>query len=213
MDTGFAGPRAAHHARLAHADIHALMASMQQHAEIPTTFDGEAPELVFGNQTRRLAVGQKYMIPDADGTEREGTLTHATVMGSSAMGVYTLDNGQSVIATVPLSEAELAAYRRHPDTFFGIEIKVGKSVKSPLDMFDVFMEGYRETPRERLLELMSNSVDIEYLKSLERTELLEIYAERCTYGAMQASTPAGVSSTLTFQSFQKFLNLSGLSWV
>jgi hypothetical protein len=190
MDKGFAGLRAAHHARLAHADIHALAASMQQHAEIPTTFDGEAPELAFGNQTPRLVVGEKYMVPDAEGKEREGTLMNAVVMGSSAMGVYALDNGLSVIATVPLSEAELAAYRRHPDTFFGVEIKVGKSLTSPLDMFDFFMEGYRETPRDRLLELMGNSVDIEYLKSLERTELLEIYAERCTYGAMQASTAA-----------------------
>ncbi len=68
-------------------------------------------------------------------------------------------------------------------------------MKSPLDMFDFFMEGYRETPRARLLELMSNSADIEYLRTLERTDLLEIYAERCTYGAMQASKPAVVPNT------------------
>jgi hypothetical protein len=189
MDTGFAGPRAAHHARLAHADIHALAASMQQHSEIPTTFDGQAPELAFGDQTPRLVVGQKYMVPDADGTEHQGTLMNAVVMGSSAMGVYALDSGQSVIATVPLTEAELAAYRRHPDTFFGVELKVSKSLKSPLDMFDFFMEGYRETPRERLLEFMANSPDIEHLRTLERNELIEIYAERLTYNMMQASTP------------------------
>jgi hypothetical protein len=49
-DVGFPSLRAAHRARLAHADLHQLMASMRQHSEIPVTFDGQAPELAFGAQ-------------------------------------------------------------------------------------------------------------------------------------------------------------------
>src|ERR1022692_204537 len=41
----FPSLRAAHRARLAHADLHQLMSSMRKHSEIPVTFDGQAPEL------------------------------------------------------------------------------------------------------------------------------------------------------------------------
>jgi hypothetical protein len=196
MDVGFAGPRAAHRARLAHADMHQLAASMQNHSEIPVTFDGQAPELAFSNQTPRLIVGERYVVPDAQGKEQHGTLTQAVVMDSGAMGIYSLDNGQSVIASTPLTEAELAAYKRHPDTFFGVDHKVSGSLKTPLNAFDFFMDGYRETPRQRLLELMANARDREQLAKLPREELLEIYAERCTYSFMQQANAGAVVSAV-----------------
>ena len=196
MDVGFAGPRAAHHARLAHGDMHQLAASMQKHSEIPVTFDGQAPELAFANQTPRLIVGERYVVPDGQGKEQHGTLTQAVVMGSNAMGIYALDNGQSVIASTPLTEAELAAYKRHPDTFFGVDHKASGSLKTPLDAFDFFMDGYRETPRDRLLELMANAPDHKHLAKLSRQELLEIYAERCTYSFMQQAGSASVASAV-----------------
>ena len=196
MDVGFAGPRAAHHARLAHGDMHQLAASMQKHSEIPVTFDGQAPELAFANQTPRLIVGERYVVPDGQGKEQHGTLTQAVVMGSNAMGIYALDNVQSVIASTPLTEAELAAYKRHPDTFFGVDHKASGSLKTPLDAFDFFMDGYRETPRDRLLELMANAPDHKHLAKLSRQELLEIYAERCTYSFMQQAGSASVASAV-----------------
>jgi hypothetical protein len=167
IDVGFAGPRAAHRARLAHADMHQLAASMQRHSEIPVTFDGQAPELAFSNQVPRLIVGERYVVPDAQGKEQHGTLIQAVVMGCTATGIYALDNGQSVIASTPLTEAELAAYKRHPDTFFGVDHKASGSLKTPLDMFDFFMDGYRETPRQRLLELMANAPDHEQLGTFD----------------------------------------------
>jgi hypothetical protein len=72
---------------------------------------------------------------------------------------------------------------------------VSGSLKTPLDAFDFFMDGYRETPRQRLLELMANAPDHEQLVKLPREELLEIYAERCTYSFMQqASANAEISA-------------------
>jgi len=97
---GLAGadrPRAAHRARLAHADIHQLATSMQRHSEIPVTFDWQAPELAFSNLTPRLIVGERYVVPDGQGKEQHGTLMQAVVVGSNAMGIYTLDNGQSAV--------------------------------------------------------------------------------------------------------------------
>jgi len=181
----FPSLRAAHHARLAHADLHQLMESMQKHSEIPVTFDGEAPELAFAEQQPRLTVGEFYLVPDSEGKEQRGRLMQAVVLGSSAMGVYAFDNGVSVIASTPLTEAELGAYKRHPDTFFGVHHKVSGSAKTPLDMFYFFLDGYRETPRERLLEFMAAAPDYEELSRLSREDLLEVYAERCASSVTQ----------------------------
>jgi hypothetical protein len=112
MDAGFLGPRAAHRARLAHLDIHRIAESMQKHSEIPATFDGQTPELTVGKIRPRLIVGEKYTVPDAQGTPRPGILESAAVMGTTAMGIYTLDTGERVVAQCPLNEAELAAYHR-----------------------------------------------------------------------------------------------------
>jgi hypothetical protein len=94
--------------------MHQLAASMQKHSEIPVTFDGQAPELAFSNQIPRLIVGERYVVPNAQGKEQHGTLTQAVVMGSNAMGIYALDNGQSVIASTPLTEAELNSTTENP---------------------------------------------------------------------------------------------------
>ncbi|MBZ0070807.1 MAG: SEC-C domain-containing protein [Gammaproteobacteria bacterium] len=189
MDTAFASPRAAHQSRKEHADMHQLLESIKRHSEIPVTFDGTASELAFSGQANRLVIGEKYLVPDSKGVERPGKLTTATVSEEQSVAflAHQLDNGESVIGTVRLSPEELAAYKRHPDTFFGIEIKAGRKAQTPLELFDFFMDGYRETPRERLLEFMANRPDFDELKKLSREELTEIYAEGCVYFAMQQS--------------------------
>jgi len=45
-------------------------------------------------------------------------------------------------------------------------------------------ESYRNTPKEKLLEFMSNAADISQLKELSQQELSEIYCERCVYSIM-----------------------------
>ena len=107
------------------------------------------------------------------------------VAESKAYLVHQLDNGESVIGTAPLSPEELAAYMRHPDTFFGVEMWATRKAETPLDMFDFIMDGYRDTAKERLLELMADHQDIEELKALSKEDLREIYAERCAYSFMR----------------------------
>jgi len=58
---------------------------MRIHSEIPATFDGTPPELAFSDQKQRLIIGEKYLIPDANGVERPGKLTSATVVESESM--------------------------------------------------------------------------------------------------------------------------------
>ena len=49
-----------------------------------------------------------------------------------------------------------------------------------MEMFDFFVDGYRETPKERLLELLPNAPNQETLPLLSQQELVEILAERYT---------------------------------
>jgi hypothetical protein len=48
-------------------------------------------------------------------------------------------------------------------------------------MFDFFVEGQRDTPKERLIELLlPNYADQEGLHAMSQKELVELLAERCT---------------------------------
>lgn len=187
LDTAYPSLRAAHQSRKEHADMHQLLESLRVHSEIPTTFDGTPPELAFAGQTQRLIIGETYLVPDSKGAERPGKLTSATVneLESKAYVAHYLDNGEAVIGTVPLTPEELAAYRRHPDTFFGVEMKATRKAETPLDLFDFIMDSYRDTPRGRLLEFMADNPDIEELKTMSKEDLTEIYAERCAWSVME----------------------------
>src|SRR5580698_5725093 len=79
------------------------------------------PEDNSGNGYGRLRVGQKYALPDGMGGEVIGELLEATVMEKrkAAFCIYKLADGKQVLGEDPLSEKELAAYKRHPETFFG----------------------------------------------------------------------------------------------
>ena len=95
------------------------------------------------------------------------------------------DNGRSHIITAELSNAELAAYRAHPETFFGRVMPVSRNVEDPMDLYASVINAYKETPREKLLEFMGDAPDIEELKKLSDDELRYAYAERVTHSAMK----------------------------
>ncbi len=187
--------RAAIEARERHVEMHELLKSMQDHAQVPSTFDGSIPEFSFGSDLPRLLIGQNYLVVDEQGMERSGLLTTATVAESEKKAYcgLTLDNGKSVICAWPLSEAEMAAWYRHPDTFFGEVGQRTAKIDSPLGLYDFFLGGYRQTPKERLLELMVGAPDYAKLVQLDQPNLASIYAERCVYIAL-ASQKQSVDS-------------------
>lgn len=182
----FPSLRDALNAREKHGDMFHLMESLRDHHEVPSTFDGELPEYAFGNQLPRLVVGQTYVIPTPDG-ETSAVLQDAVVMENerTVYGVYQrLDGGNSVICTNKLSEEEFAAYRRHPETFFGVLKKQWNSNGDPLKMYDFWFHGYRDASHEQLLQQLQGSPDFEQIKSMPAEELRKILAERLTYKVM-----------------------------
>lgn len=177
--------RAAINAREKHIEMHDLIRSIQDHSEVPVTFDGDIPELAYGESPPRLIIGQKYLIADETGIERPGLLTSATVAENERKiyGALSFDDGMSSIYTWPMSENELEAWRRHPDTFFG-QVEYRKTgIKTPMELYDFHMSSYSKTPRVRLLELLAGAPDIEALRKLDQPALASIFSERSTLAA------------------------------
>ena len=178
VEARFASLREAINNREKHIEMISLIKALAR-SQIPSTFDGDNPDLAFGNVTGRLRVGQRYALPDGKGGEVIGELLHGCVMEDkkAAFCVYKLANGQNIIGQDPLSEAELAAYRRHPDTFFGV-VKNGArgGINDPLEFYDYCMEIYQNTPKEKLLELLGARGQPQFEK-LSQNELTGLYCE------------------------------------
>lgn len=183
----FPSLRAALEARDRHADIAAVFQSMQKHHEIPSTFDGEMPEVKFSSQTpaSELKIGQRYLVPNETGAEQPGELENAVVMEPErkAYGVYRMDDNRRVIVSTPLTDDEFAAYKKYPETFFGtVDKNAGRQCRDIIDWYDFFYESYQLTSKEKLLEFMKDAVDLDSLKNLSQEDLAKTYCERLAYG-------------------------------
>jgi hypothetical protein len=135
FDASFDSVHSAVTSRDKHVEIFDLLKSINQHLNIiPPTFDGELPEFAFDYQfLPRLEIGHTYMIPVGDGKENPGLLYEATVAGDTAVGVYRLQDGRSVIVSCPLTPEEISAYKRSPDTFFSVYKTQGGPVRDSVD--------------------------------------------------------------------------------
>lgn len=181
----FPNLRAAIDARARHIEMHELMKSIRDHSDIPPTFDGEIPEFANTDGPPRLIIGNRYLIPDENGVEQPALLTSATVSEPERKAYCALSfpNGRAIMCTWPLSDAEMAAWKKYPDTFFGVVGQRTTKANDPLDLYDFFLSSYKATPKERLLELLAGSPDIAFLKEKDQATLASIYAERCATAA------------------------------
>jgi hypothetical protein len=190
LDHAFSTLRAAVDGRQAHIEIHDLLKSIRSHSEIPATFDGENPELAFKGTEDVLLIGNRYMIPDADGNDVPSTLVSAVVIENEkvAMCIAHTDDGKSIGFTAPLSETELAAWKKHPETFFG-EIASNHKADTAIDLYDFFLASYSKTSKENLLKFLAASPDIQELAKLSQSELARIYCERLAASAFANTDP------------------------
>ncbi|MFH1519998.1 MAG: SEC-C metal-binding domain-containing protein [Candidatus Omnitrophota bacterium] len=188
-NTAYTSLRDARMARDKHMDMVRLIRSIREHNEIPVTFDGDIPEFVFNKelQEKRLLIGSKYLLPGKDGKNVVGILESATISEHEklAYGSYLLEDGTRGIITCLVSDEEIAAYKKYPDTFFGVPRQQGKKIDDPLELYDFFYESYKKTPKEKLLDFMKNAPDIEELKKLSEEELRVRYCEGVVYSAMR----------------------------
>lgn len=165
-----------------HQPVFDLLDSMHKHHVIPATFDGEAAAFAKGAPPNSLKVGQWYEVGGPDGRRIKGVLESGTVVveQKAAWCVVRGEDGRRSIATVPLTDVELEAFKQHPATFFGmIDTNAGRPpMKTAMDWFEFLWESYKETPKERLLELMATAPDIEDLAQLNQFDLATLYSVR-----------------------------------
>jgi hypothetical protein len=167
-------------ARDKHIELHWLRKALQKQQSVPNTFDNRLPEELRDNSLPRQLIGSTYLVPLADGREVPAVLTDAVVLVPErrAYGTYRCADGTHVICTNPLSDAEMAAYKRSPQTFFGIVKDVSHETNEPLDAFDFFWESYSDTPTEKLVELTSNWPDAAAMSQLKQRRFAQIYCAR-----------------------------------
>ena len=177
-------------ARQKYAALYKVQETMVTY-KIPVTFDGELPEFAFGEAERRFIIGNRVRLSD----EAFGTLQSGIVVESEkrAYLVISTESGLNHIIGIDLTDPELAAYRAHPQTFFGRVEPIQKKIEDPLALYEFFIDGYKETPRERLLEFMADAPDVESLRSMSSQELLREYAERLTRSHFLLDRSGGTS--------------------
>lgn len=182
MGDEFPSLREAARARERHWPMFQLLKSMEEHREIPQTFGGELPSEVFTpNPLPRLRVGQLYTVPGPGGAEVNAKLMQATVMDDKAYCVLQHPaTNDSWIGTFDMTPDELSDYAKHPDTYFGVYQRQNRKVETAMELFDFFVDGYRDTPKERLIELLPNYADQQGLRAMSQKELVELLAERYT---------------------------------
>ena len=167
-------------AREKHLELHWLRKALHRQQTVPSTFDDRLPEEPRNNALPRLLIGSTYLIPFADGREVPAVLTDAVVLEPerSAYGTYRCADGTHVMCKNPLSDAEMAAYKRSPQTFFGIIKDASHEINEPLYAFDFFWGSHSETPKEKLIEFTSNWPDAAALHQLEQRRLAQVYCAR-----------------------------------
>ncbi len=157
---------------------------------IPATFDGEVPEFAFGEAERKWKIGERYDLSEME-PGAAGVLTTATVSHTEKLVylAFQLDGGRNVIATAPMTDAELSAYTSHPETFFGVPRPVGGTMNTPLELFEWLHEKHRNTPREKLVEFLKGAPDLAHLSTLPDDELRLVCCERWVGGTMNTTGP------------------------
>ncbi len=186
MGVEFPSLRDAARARERHWPMFQLFKSIEAHREIPQTFGGELPSEVFApNPQPRLQVGQFYAVPGPDGVEVNAKLTQATVVNNKAFcALHDPATDKSFLVTFDMTPAELDDYAKYPDTYFGVYQQQTRKSETAMDLFDFFVDGYRDTPKERLIELLAHYANQEGLHAMSQKELVELLAESYTMSAI-----------------------------
>jgi hypothetical protein len=173
--------------RQKHIDAHNIFDAALNYPHIPTTFDGSLPSDAFTAESRRILIGETYFFDDVGDEGIVGKVTSATVSETEKLAYYVIQTpeGKSLIITRAMAEDELTDYRNHPEGFFGVIQPVGKNANTPYELFEWFLQVYREAPKKKLLELFKNAPDFHFLSSLDREDLLLECCERYTASVVE----------------------------
>lgn len=193
IDSSFQNLREALNSREKHIDMLDLIKAMKEYDEIPSTFDGEIAEYAFGDiKEPRLKVGNKYILPSPTGKDIVATLRDVVVMERERKTheLYDTDDGKQLHYSGKLTDEEFIAFKKHPDTFFGVYKKHDNRSKDALDFYDFCYRNYKKTTKEKLLEFLKDHPNLDKFREMPQEELAKVYCEILTYSAMPPTPPS-----------------------
>lgn len=174
-------------------EVEALFASMIEHSEVPSTFEGEISGL---DDTSRLLIGHRYQMDDGQIGLLEDVCVHEQD-GQVSLALQ-MEDGSRAIYQNQLSEDEFIAWKRYPETFFGDVRQRQGRIDDPMEFFDRMLQVYSQTPKEKLLEFMAPEPGfiLEELSALDQPELATLYAEHITSAAVLRAGPQPIPANM-----------------
>jgi hypothetical protein len=152
-----------------HLDAFDIAESCSHYLRIPSTFDGGLPSESFGRQSNRIIIGETYAF-------ETGVATVSTACVSEPEKAIYVGTTDGLLLRQPMTDADLADYRAHPEGYFGRVQSPNRKVNHPYELFQFFMDSYGNLAREEILQRFANSPE---LPRLEQLELSELRAEYC----------------------------------
>ena len=166
-----------------HRDMYNLIESMKSFSNVPSTFDGGNPILMGECSGNEMKIGNYYEIDHPDLGKVPAKLLQAIASEQTGLVYcnYELSNGTHCVCTDQLNDIELAAYKMHPETYFGVLEQKHSENKDLLGWYDFFWNSYKDSPKELMLEFFAHRENIEELKQLPQKKLAEKYCETMAY--------------------------------
>lgn len=172
-----------------HRDMYELMDSIRTFSVVPSTFDGSNPMTLGQNTETALRVGNYYEIDHTDLGRLPAKLLQASVIEDSGRVycTYELLDGTHCLCTDQLNDNELAAYKMHPETYFGALEENHGEIKDLLGWYDFFWESCKDCSKKQMIEFFAHRKNIEELKLLPQKKLAVLYCEAMAYSVHNQS--------------------------
>jgi hypothetical protein len=159
-----------------HIDAYEIMEAFRDYPKLPETFDGSLPSETFNENPQHLKIGEAYFFEDIGDNGLIATVTSATVSETEKLIYIGTDKGQ--ILTRPISDDELADYKKYPDAFFGTIHRQGKRTDDAYEFFEHMVEIHMSYPKAYTLKQIENWDNADELKQLSHEDLVLEYCER-----------------------------------
>ncbi|WP_162823755.1 SEC-C domain-containing protein [Lysobacter sp. TY2-98] len=153
-------------------EMERLLQSLGEYGFVPVTFDGSVAGL---DESRRLLFGEFYELHEASGVLEEAIVDDGEC---HAIGFVRTEAGNLRALRVALSDQEMWAWRRQPESFFGILHRPDRRARKPLDLYEFLYAIYRSAPKDKLLALMTDQPDTERLRAMDQAHLAKLYCFR-----------------------------------
>jgi hypothetical protein len=157
-----------------HGEMYDLLESLGR-TSVPSSFDHRTAEEYFGVIDRPM-VGMTFLLPDQEGNMIAGELLDAQILEQekSLFGQFKTDKGV-LLATFPLTDFEMAAYSRSPETFLGVFKQNPRKISDPYHCYEFAHQSYRRSTSEFLIEHLKQWFPQDELKELSHGELVKRY--------------------------------------